>query len=112
MSNKQITHAALKGRKVTFRFLGSQPYHEVAGYIVGLDDYHWLVATPVPVTEWGASQTDEPITVAMVHKGRADLILISSTSLLAAEHSLVRTAVEKIGTPFWETLLRNDQTTR
>jgi len=92
MSTKQMAYAATAGRKITFRFLSAGV--DVQGYLVGMDDYHWMVAAPNP--------KNEPVVeTVLVHKGSADLIKIDRTSTLGAEPPAVRMAVDEIGRPFF-----------
>lgn len=91
MSSRQMAYAATAGRKVTFRFLTA--HHVIHGYLVGMDDYHWLVAE-IPA--------DVPIVVTtLIHKGSADLVNISPESTLVSEPAHLRVAVEEIGRGFF-----------
>lgn len=99
LSDKQVTDASRRGRTVTFKVLKSQPAHEVTGYVVGKDDYHWMVACP-QILEIAQSEDRDLIKIRLVHKS-ADLIELDtkdSLSGLAQEH---RDAIKKIGEPFW-----------
>jgi hypothetical protein len=97
MSDRQIAKAATSGKRITFRFLSSQPFHEVSGYVVGMDDYHWLIASVLPEEE--RAETDEKISISMVHKSRVDLILIGRKALQAEP---VADAITSVGQGFWD----------
>jgi hypothetical protein len=90
MSDKQLIHAALKGQKVTFRFIAGVLY-SVRGYIVGLDDFKVKVAF--------IDDEDGSVQVTLIHK-TANVINFGNTTL-ADEPEEVRAAVTKIGGPFW-----------
>ena len=45
MSTKQLAHAAVAGRKVTFHF-AAPTLEPITGYLCGIDDFHWMVVTP------------------------------------------------------------------
>jgi hypothetical protein len=102
MSNKQISEAAARGRKVTFAFLSSQPAHEVIGYVVGMDDYHWMVASVVPEP----APEQDPIAIVLVHKS-ADMISLSSRNSFDQETQEVQKALTDIGGAFWDYCTRN-----
>ena len=89
MSSKQMAYAATSGRRVSFSFLAAN--HQVSGYLVGMDDYHWLVACLVP----GEVQT------TLIHKSSADLVTISNESTLDSEHDYIKVAVQEIGRGFF-----------
>ena len=91
MSSKQIAWAAVYGRKVTFVFVNAG--HQVAGYVCGQDDFHWLVAVP----EYSGSG----ITTTLVHKSSADLIHLSPDSTLDDEEVPIREAIANVGRGFW-----------
>ena len=84
-----MAYAATAGRKVTFWFLASDIHLE--GYLVGMDDYHWLIA---------ASKGDD-VETTLVHKSSADLVTISKESSLDSEPDTVKVAVEEIGRGFF-----------
>ena len=96
LSDKQIAHSAVRGRKVTFSFFNTNPVHEVVGYIVGTDAYHWFVATPVT-----APDRSEKVALSLVHKGRVDVIGLGSHPSLADEPEEIRDEVTRIGASFW-----------
>lgn len=97
MSDKQIARAATLGKRITFRFLSSHPYHEVSGYVVGMDDYHWLIASVLP--EEDRAKSDEKISISMVHKSRVDLILIGPQALKTEP---VSDEIISVGQGFWD----------
>lgn len=100
MSDRQIAQAAINGRRVTFRFLSSQPAHEITGYIVGMDDYHWMVASVVPEAE-RPNPTDPPVLNALVHKSQVDMIRLWPLSSIGDEPEPVQTLLSQIGGAFW-----------
>lgn len=91
MSDRQIGRAAVDGKRITFKIIASAYSYEVIGYVVGMDDYHWLVAVP---QEEGAGLT-------LVHKGSADVINIHRDPSLEFEPPYIRSEVEAVGTDFW-----------
>lgn len=99
VSDKQIAQAAINGRRVTFRFLSTQPSQEVTGYVVGMDDYHWMVATVVPSEERKANEP--PVFNALVHKSRVDIIRLWPVSSIDAEDEPVQTLLHQVGGAFW-----------
>lgn len=92
MSSRQLAYAAKNGRRVTFTFVHGDHEH---GYIVGMDDYHWLLAV---VTDDAA----EPVEVTLIHKGSASRIKITAQDSLSQESSEVQKAVRRIGSKFFE----------
>ena len=104
MTDKQVEESARRGRKITCRFLTGTS-HEVSGYVVGLDDYHWMIGTVVPASlrEDGA----EPISLMLVHKSRVDVTVLHSGSTLGTEDDAAQTALALVGGPFWRGLERN-----
>jgi len=86
MSTKQMTKAALDGRKIEFSLPDDKT---VSGDLVGMDDYHWLV--------------DDGAGPALVHKAAAHLISFSWMTL-ADEDEKTRTEVCKVGQPFWDAI--------
>jgi hypothetical protein len=90
MSAKQMARAATAGRRITFCFLAAK--QEVEGYLVGMDDYHWFVATPI----------GHDVETMLIHKGSADLIKIDRVSSLEDEPSFLKDAVRKIGGSFFK----------
>lgn len=99
VSDRQIAGAASRGRKVTFQFLTANPGHEVSGYIVGMDDYHWMVASVVP--ESTRVQGDSPIALSLVHKSRVDLIRLHDASTINKESESAQAALVEVGQKFW-----------
>lgn len=97
MSNRQIAQAAINGRKVTFRFLFTQTSHEITGYVVGMDDYHFLLAVVLPDE---AATADALITTTLVHKS-AQIITLGIHDSLSEEDSQVQSQISRIGAPFW-----------
>lgn len=87
VSSKQIAHAAAGRRQV--RFVTS--IETVSGYVVGQDDYHWLVAT---ITQ----QSD--VEVVLVHKGSAALVKFTDRTLSQEPQTAVD-RIEKVGVAFW-----------
>lgn len=106
LSDKQVTDASRRGRQVTFKILKSQPGHEVTGYVVGKDDYHWMVACPRLVAEAG----EDTVTIQLVHKS-ADLIVLDPKETLSDLIPEIRDAIKKIGEPFWAAQDRNQEIT-
>ena len=88
MSSKQLAYAATAGRRITFDFLSSA--RTIQGYLVGMDDFHWLVAYPAH----GEVET------ALLHKGAVDLVVLSGSRILADEDPSIRVAIEEIGRQF------------
>lgn len=104
MSNKEIVRAATEGRKVVFRFFSAQPYHEVSGYIVGMDDYHWRIASPLPRGDRDATTS---VAILLVHKARPDVIEVGAINQLGLEDLVVQDETRKIGGAFWRHCERN-----
>ena len=98
VSSKQIAKAALHGRKVTMKFLRSQPAHEVNGYVVGMDDFHWLVASVIPAY---LRVGDETVSLSLIHKSSADVIGLASDSTLNLEDTDTQKALTRLGGAFW-----------
>lgn len=90
MSAKQISRASTDKRKLAFILSGQVP--RVAGYVVGMDDYHWLVATG-----------DEGL--SLVHKGSAATVEFLP-AFLDTEDQPYQDYTKKIGEPFWASLQR------
>lgn len=103
MSNKQIAKAATHGRLVTFQFLSTNPAHEVTGYVVGMDDYHWMVASVLPED---LRSEDEVLALSLVHKSRVDMVRLASRGTLDQEEVTVQLALDAIGGSFWAGLDR------
>lgn len=88
MSSKQLAHAAKAGRLLTFVF----PDDLIHGYLVGMDDYHWMVAE--------IHETDELVEIHLIHKGSVPRIRIARTPSLPSEPAAVRQQVEDLGRGF------------
>lgn len=86
MSDKQIGRAAFEGRKIAFH----TGVFDLAGYVVGSDDFHWLVA---------AIHRDRGVYTALVHKTCP--VVVFTPDLLSEESEPNRKAVEAIGSAFW-----------
>lgn len=99
VSDKQIAQAAMNGRRVTFRFVSTQPSQEVTGYVVGMDDYHWMVATVVP--EESRKKGEPPVYNALVHKSRVDIIRLWPVSTIETEDQAAQSLLHSIGGKFW-----------
>lgn len=96
LSDKQIAQAAMRGRKVTFSFVATQPAHELVGYVVGMDSYHWMVATPV-----GETPGEDPIVLTLVHKSQPGMIRLHTAPTLDTEPDETRQALARVGQGFW-----------
>lgn len=97
-SDRQIANAAMRGRRVIFMWLATQPRHEIQGYVVGMDDYHWLVASPIPESD--RTQGEDPITLSLVHR-TASVIKLPPQEALTSETNEVQEAVRRVGQGFW-----------
>lgn len=89
MSNKQVAYAATTGHKITFVLahgLGSRE-----GYVVGMDDYHWLVAQP----------ENDTIRKSIISKGNTVALDLSPAPTLVDEPPAVRVAITEVGRGFW-----------
>lgn len=100
ISDRQVAQAAIRGRQVVFRWLNTQPQHEVRGYVVGMDDYHWMVAVPLP-EEMLQDDGGDPIAIHLVHRS-ASLIVLPPQATLAFEPTVVQDALRRIGQKFWQ----------
>lgn len=90
MSTKQIQYAVVQGRKVTFHpGYGLAP---VVGYVVAMDDFHWLVAAP--------TSTKGEIMTTLVHK-RSPVVIISNQTDLDHEDVADKVAIEELGRLFF-----------
>lgn len=89
MSSRQVARAAVHGHNI--RFVFNNNIEPITGYVVGQDDFHWLIAHSD-----GAN-----FKTTLVHKGSAALLTISPSSTLLNEEADFRTYVEKIGRGFW-----------
>jgi hypothetical protein len=90
MSAKQISRAAVDHRKLAFNLV-AQP-SRVTGYVVGMDDYHWLVAT-----------ADDSL--SLVHKGSAATVEFLPAFLIDEDQPF-QTYTKQVGEPFWASLQR------
>lgn len=90
MSDRQLARAATSGRSLTVHFLNDEP---LTGYLVGSDDFHWLVAH-IP-HEHAKPQ------VTLVHKGSAPRIDISPHPTLENEAPDYQAFAYQIGAGFW-----------
>lgn len=89
MSSKQIARAAVKGQRIRFVFNANiDPIH---GYVVGQDDFHWLVA----------HLDNNTHKITLIHKGSAALLTISPEPTLRNEDADTQAFVEKAGRGFW-----------
>lgn len=89
MSDRQLARAATSGRRLTFRLPADEA---VEGYLVGSDDFHWLVAF------LGDTYLPE---ITLIHKGSASRIDISPAPTLDDENPSYREFVTRIGRGFW-----------
>ncbi len=87
MSSKQIGRAAHAGIKIAFH----TGVYDISGYVVGADDFHWLVVSIH--REYG-------VYTALVHKTCP--VVVFTADLLENETDGHRQAVEEIGSSFWE----------
>jgi hypothetical protein len=95
MSDKQVARAAVNGQMIVFRtglFVPVEGYIIVEGYVVGMDDYHWLVATP--------SDDRLPVQTVLVHKTCPLVTFIDQH--LADETEDDRKKIQTIGNAFWD----------
>lgn len=78
MSSKQLARTVLDGRQITFRVSGEQ----ITGYLCGMDDFHWMVVTPLGNKH-------------LVHKGSASVIDLADYSSYEREpnHALLEEVV-------------------
>lgn len=90
MSTKQISRAATDGRKLAFNTMSTS----VVGYVVGMDDYHWLVMNLISDT------------LALVHKGSTPTVIFME-EMLAGEGDDLQERVREVGQPFWDSLKEN-----
>lgn len=94
MSDKQIARAAVEGRKLIFRTGVLIP---LGGYVVGMDNYHWLIAAP--------SEGDTSVQTSLIHKS-CPLVTFTS-EYLSGEISEDRKEIQRIGSPFWRYCIDN-----
>lgn len=93
MSDKQIARAAVEGQRLIFRTVAFTP---MDGYVVGMDDFHWLIASP--------GELGEPVATTLIHK-TCPLVSFTDT-YLADEPEEDRQEIQKIGRSFWESCVR------
>lgn len=91
MSSKQMAYAANAGTRLTFHFADER----IHGYLVGMDDYHWLVA------EVQTSGDQDSVTTHLVHKGSVRRVRIHKEDLLSAERPAVQAEINGVGGPFF-----------
>jgi hypothetical protein len=90
MSDKQMARAAVDGRMLVFRTGVLVP---LEGYVVGMDDFHWLIATPANLDE------GEPVLTTLIHKS-CPLVTFTETYLVDEDQE-DRTKIQQIGGHFW-----------
>jgi hypothetical protein len=95
-----MARAAVDGRMITFiQRLGTSWDDDrlaFSGYLVGMDDYHWLV---VPSADLVVRPDEDP-NVMLIHK-TCPFVMISSAGLSDLPPAQQR-RVAKIGQPFWD----------
>lgn len=89
MSNKQVAYAATSGHQITFNL--AHGYEPVEGYVVGADDYHWMVACV----------EDGDINKVIVSKGNTVSLVLSPAPTLSDEPTNIQVAISEIGRGFW-----------
>jgi hypothetical protein len=88
VSAKAMARAAVEGKRIIFNITGDWA---VCGYLVGMDDFHWIVA------EVGSSDSPE---ISLVHK---TIPVVTFTAVtLEKETEEFRQNVKKIGQSFWD----------
>jgi len=98
MSTKQVSRAAIDNRQL--RFVLNVNLEPVEGYVVGMDDYHWMIA-----------QRSHPTalpTTALVHKGSTAYVEFTNM-FLHSEDEQLQTFAKKVGASFWETLSKRER---
>lgn len=85
-----MARAATSGRSLAFFSVGT--VMPLEGYLVGSDDFHWLVV----------HSEEDGYPVSLVHKGSTTRITISPKPTLYAEPTEYQDRVRQIGTGFWE----------
>lgn len=98
MSTRQMAYAAVNGRLVRFHFLRGQGNKMITGYIVGMDDYHVLVAEVVR----DHNDLPEGVRTTLITKGRVDYMGLDGEDSLSEEPEVVRKAVHDVGDAFFE----------
>lgn len=88
MSDRQVGRAAVEQRKL--RFHGTSAHLTRDGYLVGMDDFHWLIAVPDMASGY----------LTLVHKTcpLVDFLPV----FLDDEEKDVQVWVEQVGKGFWE----------
>lgn len=86
VSSKQIAWAAVNTRLVKF----STVVGDQAGYVIGQDDFHWIIAVPTEV----AHQT------TLIHKGSAAVVTITDR-VLDSEPEPIASSITMAGSSFW-----------
>lgn len=94
VSTKQIAWAAVNGRCVTF----TTSVGEFSGYVIGMDDYHWVVADP----DGGGTH----FKTRLIHKGLAPVVTVTDKTL-DQEIEPVASAVTLAGSSFWALCRKN-----
>lgn len=90
MSTKQMAYAALGGRLLRFHLSDAV----INGYLVGMDDYHWLVAQ--------VDEDGKDIHTDLLHKGSVTRVRISREDSLSNEDLTIKAAVQSIGGSFFD----------
>lgn len=90
MSDRQLGRAAVEHRRLIFH---PADHESIPGYLVGMDDFHWLVATP-------ASDVDKHHLTVLIHKS-CPLVAFSHV-FLDEESEDVQLWVKQVGKGFWE----------
>ena len=85
-SSKQLAFAAVRGSLISFKPVDMEP---VSGYLVGIDDYHYVVAVP--------DQTSAKIT--LIHK-QCPFVSIGNNSDLENASIPTREFVSLVGSSF------------
>jgi hypothetical protein len=88
VSAKAMARAAVEKKRLIFNITGDW---SVCGYLVGMDDFHWVVAE--------LDGSDSPI-INLVHKSIPVVTFTAFT--LQSEAEKFRQNVEKIGKSFWD----------
>jgi hypothetical protein len=93
MSSKQISRAAMDRTRLRFRL--NVNIDPIVGYVVGMDDYHWLVA-------------NQEAHVMLVHKGSTVTVEFTEQTL-DNEPLDMQSRIAKIGQPFWDACTRQQR---
>jgi hypothetical protein len=99
MSTKQVGRAAVDTRKL--RFVMNVNIDPIVGYVVGMDDYHWLVAH---------QPSSPPPSIALVHKGSTSYVDFTNT-FLESEDDAFQSFARKVGESFWNGLAQKESET-